>query len=70
MILRHGKLSISISASGSLKALLKKLLRHFAAYAEKKLKKGFPSMGIIDSRSVKTSHHVDSDRGIFISSWN
>lgn len=23
-----------------------------------------PSMGIIDSRSVKTSHHVDSDRGI------
>ena len=23
-----------------------------------------PSLGIIDSRSVKTSHHVDSDRGI------
>ena len=23
-----------------------------------------PSMGIIDSRSVKTSHHVDSDRGL------
>lgn len=23
-----------------------------------------PSMGIIDSRSVKTSHHVDADRGI------
>ena len=23
-----------------------------------------PSMGIIDSRSVKTSHHVDTDRGI------
>lgn len=23
-----------------------------------------PSMGIIDSRSVKTSHYVDSDRGI------
>lgn len=23
-----------------------------------------PSIGIIDSRSVKTSHHVDSDRGI------
>lgn len=23
-----------------------------------------PSMGIIDSRSVKTSYHVDSDRGI------
>ena len=23
-----------------------------------------PSMGIIDSRSVKTSHHADSDRGI------
>ncbi len=23
-----------------------------------------PSMGIIDSRSVKTSHHVDKDRGI------
>ena len=23
-----------------------------------------PSMGIIDSRSVKMSHHVDSDRGI------
>ena len=23
-----------------------------------------PSMGIIDSCSVKTSHHVDSDRGI------
>lgn len=23
-----------------------------------------PSMGIIDSRSVKTSHHVDSERGI------
>jgi putative transposase len=33
-------------------------------------KKESPSMGIIDSRSVKTSHHVDSDRGIFISSWN
>jgi putative transposase len=27
-------------------------------------KKESPSMGIIDSRSVKTSHHVDSDRGI------
>ena len=23
-----------------------------------------PSLGIIDSRSVKTSHHVDADRGI------
>ena len=23
-----------------------------------------PSLGIMDSRSVKTSHHVDSDRGI------
>ena len=23
-----------------------------------------PSLGIIDSRSVKTSHHVDSDRGL------
>ena len=23
-----------------------------------------PSLGIIDSRSVKTSHHVDGDRGI------
>ena len=23
-----------------------------------------PSLGIIDSRSVKTSHHIDSDRGI------
>jgi len=23
-----------------------------------------PSLGIIDSRSVKTSHHVDTDRGI------
>lgn len=23
-----------------------------------------PSLGIIDSRSVKTFHHVDSDRGI------
>ena len=23
-----------------------------------------PSLGILDSRSVKTSHHVDSDRGI------
>ncbi len=27
-------------------------------------KAGSPSMGIIDSRSVKTSHHVDSSRGI------
>ena len=23
-----------------------------------------PSLGIIDSRSIKSSHHVDSDRGI------
>ncbi len=27
-------------------------------------REGSPSLGIIDSRSVKTSHHVDSDRGI------
>ena len=27
-------------------------------------RKESPSLGIIDSRSVKTSHHVDSDRGL------
>ena len=27
-------------------------------------RKESPSIGIIDSRSVKTSHHVDSDRGL------
>jgi putative transposase len=29
-------------------------------------KKESPSMGIIDSRSVKTSHHVDSDRVLMV----
>ena len=27
-------------------------------------RKESPSIGIIDSRSVKTSHHIDSDRGL------
>ena len=28
-----------------------------------------PSLGIIDSRSVRTSHHIDGQRGIDVSFW-
>ena len=46
---------------GIIEVLLDKLCSKVRIMADRKES---PSLGIIDSRSVKTSHHVDSDRGL------
>ena len=46
---------------GIIEELLDKLRSKVRIMADRKES---PSLGIIDSRSVKTSHHVDSDRGL------
>jgi len=48
-----------------LEGVLEELLNVLHCMARKSVgKQESPSLGIIDSRSVKTSHHVDTDRGI------
>ncbi len=48
-----------------LEGVWEELLNVLHAKARKSVgKEESPSLGIIDSRSVKTSHHVDTDRGI------
>ena len=48
-----------------LEGVWEELLNVIHAKARKSVgKEESPSLGIIDSRSVKTSHHVDTDRGI------
>ncbi len=48
-----------------LEGVIEEVLDTLHSLARKKIGRcESPSMGIIDSRSVKTSHHVDKDRGI------
>ena len=48
-----------------LEGVWEELLNVLHAKARKSVgKEESPSLGIIDSRSIKTSHHVDTDRGI------
>ena len=50
-----------VEEEGIIEELLDKLRSKVRVMAGRKES---PSLGIIDSRSVKTSHHVDSDRGL------
>ena len=50
-----------VEEEGIIEELLDKLRSKVRIMAGRKES---PSLGIIDSRSVKTSHHVDSDRGL------
>ncbi len=59
-ILHLGRLFTTISANGNLKVSLKISLYNLHSLASKLAGRNeSPSMGIIDSKSVKTSHHAD-----------
>ena len=67
-----GKPSITTSASGSfyfrkwkLEGVFEEVMDTLHSLVRKQAgRQESPSLGIMDSRSVKTSHHVDSERGI------
>lgn len=56
--------SSTTSASGNMKACLRNWWIRSIGWSASWWTGGPPGLGIIDSRSVKFSHHVDTDRGI------
>lgn len=56
--------SSTTSASGNMKACLRNWWILSIGWSASWWAGGPPRLGIIDSRSVKSSHHVDTDRGI------
>ena len=63
-MLRGGR-SISTSVGWKREGVFEDIMYHVHAMVRKQAGRNeSPSMGIIDSRSVKTSHHVDFQRGI------